>query len=218
MTQTRKWAMGTAGIVVLLLVAGWFLLISPKKADTQQSLDDTAAAVQKNESCGRTSQLLQSEQKGLPEQQAKLAAIRSHLPDNPQLPALIRSMDAMATDSDVNLLGVTNADPVFVQVAGAGTGAPGAAPVKGGLQYSAVTLDVFGTYFTLEKFISSLETSTRSILVYDISLTPAAGKDAAGPLEANIQAKVFNLSPETVTAPTTGTTGAVTTTTSTTAQ
>ena len=33
MTRTRKWVSGTAVLVLLVLVAGWFLLVSPKKAD-----------------------------------------------------------------------------------------------------------------------------------------------------------------------------------------
>jgi hypothetical protein len=49
MTKTRTWAAATAGICVLLILAAWFLLISPKRAEAADLRDQTVAQDQANQ-------------------------------------------------------------------------------------------------------------------------------------------------------------------------
>ena len=48
MNRMRTWSLGAAGLAFLVLVAGWFLLISPTKAKVSDLQTQTAAQLQTN--------------------------------------------------------------------------------------------------------------------------------------------------------------------------
>lgn len=223
MTRTRQWTVGTALLVVLMLVAGWFLLISPKRSEAADLQTQTTAQMAQNASLQNQIAVLQSQAKNLPAQQAQLAAIRQHLPDNPALPGLVRSLTDAAAKSGVTLVSLAPSTPVAAPAAKAttpsGTTAPAtgtgqsaaaaaASAVGATLQMVPIVVTVTGSYYDTEQFLNKVEGLTRSFLVTGFSVTPAESQAASGTsngdLTMAIQGRVF-YTPAAAAAPTTAT-------------
>jgi len=102
---------------LLLLLASWLLLISPKRADAAELQTQTATQVQANLTLRAKVATLKVAQAGMPVQEAKLADFTVKVPGNPQMPALIRQLNAIAAKTDVEIDGVTPALPAGVVVA-----------------------------------------------------------------------------------------------------
>src|SRR3954454_17651368 len=100
-----------------ILAVGWFLLISPKRADACALRAQAAEQVSANAQLETQLQVLKVQAKDLPKQQAKLAAVAAKVPDNPALPRLIPSLTAAAAAAGVELLTVTPGTPVLFTAA-----------------------------------------------------------------------------------------------------
>jgi Tfp pilus assembly protein PilO len=111
MSMTRKWSLLTAVLVVGILVASWFLLVSPKRGDAaaltsqRQQQDATNIELQQH------IKMLQAQELDLPAQRAKLAEIRREIPDNPALPSMVRSISKIARQTGVDLIELSPAEP-----------------------------------------------------------------------------------------------------------
>jgi Tfp pilus assembly protein PilO len=201
MTRTRQWSMGTAVLVLLILVGGWFLVVAPKHA----SADDLRASTTTQESTNLTLaaqvSMLKAQQAGLPAQEAKLALIRQHIPDNPALPSFIRSLSALSKASNVTLQTIAPAPPTASTspaVAPSGTKPTGVVPQ---LQSVSLTINLIGTYANLELFLNKLETLKRSFLLTGVQMAPGSATAtgttvSSGPpiLAVIISARVFDVS------------------------
>ena len=128
MTKTRTWSAATAVLCVLLIVAAYFLLIAPKRAEAADLRDQTVAQDQANQQSRLKIQQLKAQYAELPSKQAELAVIKQQLPDNPALPTLIRTLTSMADASGVTLVSLAPAPPTAVVVAAAPVVAPAVAP------------------------------------------------------------------------------------------
>ena len=131
MTKTRTWSAATAALCVLLIVAAYFLLIAPKRAEAADLRDQTVAQDQANQQSRLKIQQLKAQYAELPAKQAELAVIKQQLPDNPALPTLIRTLASMADASGVTLVSLAPAPPTAVVLATAPVVAPAVAPASG---------------------------------------------------------------------------------------
>ena len=197
MTKTRTWSAATAALCVLLIVAAWFLLIAPQRAEAADLRDQTLAQDQANQQSRLKIQQLKAQYAQLPAKQAELAVIKQQLPDNPALPTLIRSLSAMADASGVTLVSLAPATPAPVVAAAAPVAAPAAAgttPVAArgsstALQGIATTLVVRGDYASSTLFVQKLQAASatkagaqmaRAFLVQSVKVAPNAAPDSAG--------------------------------------
>ena len=128
MTKIRTWSAATAVLCVLLIVAAYFLLIAPKRAEAADLRDQTVAQDQANQQSRLKIQQLKAQYAELPSKQAELAVIKQQLPDNPALPTLIRTLTSMADASGVTLVSLAPAPPTAVVLAAAPVVAPAVAP------------------------------------------------------------------------------------------
>jgi Tfp pilus assembly protein PilO len=178
MDKVKQWVALTAVGALLVAVAGWFLLISPKHSEASSVRGQVTSAEQANQMLTTQLAQLKAQQKDLPKQQAKLAAVAARVPDNPALPALIRAVNKAATDAGVELVSLSPVAPApFVPAVAAATavtasGATAAAPAATALQSITVSLNVVGPYFQVEQFLDRLEGLTRAFKVSGFSLTP----------------------------------------------
>ena len=131
MTKTRTWSAATAALCVLLIVAAYFLLIAPKRAEAADLRDQTVAQDQANQQSRLKIQQLKAQYAELPTKQAELAVIKQQLPDNPALPTLIRTLASMADATGVTLVSLAPAPPTAVVLAAAPVVAPAVAPAAG---------------------------------------------------------------------------------------
>ena len=178
MDKLKQWVAFTVVGVVVVLAAGWFLLISPKRSEAADVSLQATEKQTSNQALQTQLALLKSQAKGLPAQQAKLSVVAAKIPDNPALPALIRALDAAAATADVELVSLSPSAPAPVVAAGA-PAAPVAAASAGakataGLQQIALAVNVVGGYFQVEQFLDRVENLTRAFKVNGFTLAPGA--------------------------------------------
>jgi Tfp pilus assembly protein PilO len=179
MEKMKQWTMLTALGVVGIMAAGWFLLVSPQKAHAKDL--QTQATAQQSSTAQLQQQVdqLKQQQKNEPAQQALLNKIATQVPDNPELPVLIRQLSSAAHDAGVSLVSMAPSQPTTVAAAAA---AAPAAPVAGASSAAApaalaqipLTIQVSGSYFNIESFFRSVEHLDRAMLVTGFTLDPDA--------------------------------------------
>lgn len=215
MTAKRQWTLMTALVCLLVLIAGYMLLVKPQHSKAASVKSETATTQSQVESLRAQLSRLQEEGRNLASQQAVLAQIVQQLPAQPALPTLLRSLDAAATQTNVDLTNVApgnptafSASPVAKAAAGTSgttagssttTSKTGSGSAVTGLAQIPVSMSVSGSYFDIEQFLNKLEGLQRSMVVNTFTIgyqaaqggagaAPAVG---AGELTVSIQAEVF---------------------------
>jgi Tfp pilus assembly protein PilO len=179
LTQRKPLLIIAALAGVAVIVAGWFLLISPQRAEIAAIRADVEAQESSNSGLRAQISMLQSLQAKLPQQRAALNAISAKVPSKPALPDLVRSLNAAADENGVLLTGITPTAPAEI---------PNAAGVSG----IDVTLTVTGDYLSLEQYQLALERLNRAFLVQGVSISDEAGEtDGGRKLKATINGRVL---------------------------
>jgi Tfp pilus assembly protein PilO len=190
MTQTRKWSFTATAVALAVLLAGWFVLVSPKLGEAAESREQTATQEQANVALRSQIQQLKAQAADLPRQEARLAAVRVQVPDNPALPRLIRDLTAAARSVGVGLKSLEPSGPAAMT--GGQPAAAGAASAAGSqLMQVPVVLRVGGSYAEMEQFLNKLEELKRVFLVTGFTLAASAKDGAAGELDLNLNGRVF---------------------------
>ncbi|MDX6224923.1 MAG: hypothetical protein QOE64_1299 [Frankiales bacterium] len=174
MDKLKQYVVFTVLGCLVVLAAGWFLLVSPKRSDAA-GLRTTAAQVDSQNAQLQTQlQVLKAQAKALPKQQAALAAVAAKIPDNPALPALVRSLTVAAQSAGVELVSMTPSAPAPVAAVAAAPAAAGAtsSASAGTLAQIPLTLNVVGGYFQVEQFVANLESLQRSMRVSALTIAP----------------------------------------------
>ena len=214
MTITRKYTLIAIVLAAAVFAAGWFALVNPKRSEAADLKEQTVAAEQQNATLQSQIKQLEAQAADLPAQQARLAEIRTQVPEAPQLPALIRSLTDVADKSGVTLVSLTREEPTPVVEAAATaetttttTGEEGstaaedvtatgseatAAESSEALVAIPLSMLVTGSFFDVEQFVNKAEDLTRAMLITGISIVPTSEEDSvAGELEGTINAQVY---------------------------
>jgi type IV pilus assembly protein PilO len=233
-SKPKFWVIGTAVLTVLLVIAAYFLLIGPKRAeaaDFRQQTEDTAAS---NAQLQAKIEQLKVQFAELPQRQAELAAIKQAMPEEAALPTLVRDLDAMASGAGVTLMSLAPGEPVTVGPPAGAAAAPAPAPAAGSeggatpaptaapapsdlLASIPVSIVVVGDFYESELFLKNLQTDMpRAYLVTNLTVQAekeaeeSGGKPATknGDVTMTIAGSVFVLKPAaSVTAPAAGAAG-----------
>ena len=192
MDKLKQWVTMTVLASLVILAAGWFLLVSPKKDEAAALRAQAAEQMAANAVLETQLQVLRAQAKDLPKKQAELAAVSAKIPDNPSLPALIRALTEASTSAGVDFVSVTPGQPVApvaapVQPKGtepvtaqAGPAAPpAAAGPAGALATIPVGINVVGDYFDIAQFTANLENLPRALRVVDLTVAPGVSPTAA---------------------------------------
>ena len=198
MDKLKQWV-GMAVVAVLVIGAGgWFLLISPKRSEAAALDAQATSQLATNASLQTTLSMLKAQAKDLPKQQAKIAAVAAKIPDNPALPALIRSLDKAALAAGVDLSSISPQAPAPDVAGPTGKGAAAVAGAAGVRMKIPVTILVYGKYFQIEQFFNSLEGLPRAMKVTSFTLQPgqnpvhkSATVDTNDALSANITTSIY---------------------------
>ncbi len=205
MTRSRVWTLGTAAAVVLVLAAGWFLLISPTRADAASIQEQTVSQQAANVQLAQKIEQLKVQAQDLPAQEAKLAEIGQKIPAAPGLPSFIRSLSSIADESNVVLVSIEPQVPSTLSSGASATATPSTDPAAEGsgevtldsappssVQFIQAQVTVRGGYFNTEQFLTKMERLKRAYLTtgFDIALSTDAEADA-GEIETHLQIRVF---------------------------
>lgn len=193
MTNLRRWSALTAVAAALVLIAGWFLLVSPKRSDAAALQQQAVAVQQQNGEANGQLAELRSRAKLIPRKRAALAALRLRLPDSAELPQLIRSLARTSTSAGVELQSIVpgpvtplvaptvaapapsgaTPDTTTPTPAPSASGAAGTIDAASSLSYVNLTLVVSGGFFDTEEFLSGLEGGARSFLISGVTMSTA---------------------------------------------
>ena len=213
MTRTGRWALLTALLIVALMGAGWMLVISPKHGEAAEIVERTDGQEQANAMLRMKIERLKVQAKDLPKEQAKLTRIRTQIPDNPELPSLIRNLTDAGKESGATLVSVSPGAPAPVGTGApvAATAAPAGAPAAsagagavdpatsgavggssaGQLVMIPVTVTASGKYFEIEQLINEIEELQRSFLVTGFTLENPAASDGGTTLNLSVSGRIF---------------------------
>ncbi len=109
--RARTQYLMAAGLVLGVLVAGWFIFIGPKVSATNEARGQTRTAVESAMALQVQLAMLRQEVPGLPAQQQRLRAFETRIPPTVALPELIRQLSAVAQSSQVEIVNLTPATP-----------------------------------------------------------------------------------------------------------
>lgn len=172
MNAKLQWIAGTVVLCLLILVGGWFGLVSPQKAKANTYKAQATKQVQQQAEERGQLAVLTSEAHHITGQQAKLAKAQSLIPLSPALPTLIRQLTSVTTASGVDLSQVSPAEPTEVlssaTAASGSTGSTGSTPT---LYSIPINLTLTGGYFDAEAFLANLESLPRALQVTSVVVT-----------------------------------------------
>lgn len=129
-------ALAAAGLVLVLLV-GWIGFLSPqrsKAAKLEVQITDTERRLAITEAVARGS--------GLEQSARDLAILRTAIPDETDMPQILRQLTRAARDGNVRITGVT----------------PSAVVANGVANTIPLSLTIEGTYFGIREFLGHLRT------------------------------------------------------------
>jgi len=119
-----------SGVAVLAL--GFFLGVQPQLSATSAALEQKSGIDQQNEGIRAAVEQLIAENEGLAGLEADRDARFASVPDEPDMPTLIRQLDQMAGEAGTQVTAFTTADPVsYAAPASATAPAAEAAPAAG---------------------------------------------------------------------------------------
>ena len=183
MDQMRQWTLLTILAVLVILGAGYFLLVQPRADQAAEIRESAEAQLVANTQLQQEIARLNKQAEDLPRQQAKLATFASRIPANPALPSLIRSLTDAADSAGVELVALAPAAPepvVAPATAPTAAAAPApAAPVTAAaaappepLYAIPLTLSIRGGYVQVQQFFSNVEDLQRTFQVAQFSIVP----------------------------------------------
>ncbi|MFC6005839.1 type 4a pilus biogenesis protein PilO [Angustibacter luteus] len=193
MTKTRAWSAGAAVVGVLLIVAAWFLLISPQRSEAASLRDEATQQSAANAQIKLKTQQLKAQFASLPARQAQLAEIKQQMPENPALPSLVRDLSKYADQAEVVLQSVAPSTPAPLTAA-ANTTTAGATSTTG-IEQIQTTVVATGSYAELTLYLQKLQSKMRrAVLVDNVALVPATSDGAAkSDLQMTLLTHVFVL-------------------------
>jgi Tfp pilus assembly protein PilO len=189
-TPTRRWLVIGVVTAVVVLLAGWVLVVKPQKSKVTDLNDQAASQVSANNLLLTQIAALQSEQKELPQQQLALQKFSTEVPDSTAEPTFVRQITMAAQRSDVELVSITPGAAAAVSAA-APTGSStlgSSSPASSGTLYQLpVALSIIGSYANVESFFNAVEHLPRAMLVTSFTVCPevssGVGTSCQGPAE-----------------------------------
>jgi Tfp pilus assembly protein PilO len=162
----RVWMIAGATVTVLLVVACWFLLISPNNAAKDDVENQTADTQTQLITLNKRINQLKKQQANLKALVATRDAKQTALPSDSGMAAFLNQLTKSGTDTDVTVTGIS-------------VGAPVQQINPSSVRALPITLTADGTLSALEKFLDTLQTGqARAVLIQSASVTPQTGADA----------------------------------------
>lgn len=208
MDDVKKWVAGAAVVALVLLAAGWSLLVGPKRSEAAALREQVSAQELTTQQMQTRLQVLRDKAAKLPEQEAALAEVDRLVPHEPGMPDLVRALTEASRSAGVELVtvapgtavavGTAAADPAAAAAAPADPAAAAAPPAAApGLSAIPLSLKASGGFYELEQFVAELEDLPRALRVTSLDLTGASGAEgdvsplASTGLTLSITAEVY---------------------------
>jgi type IV pilus assembly protein PilO len=153
------------GAVVLVALAVFFLVL-PKSADISKAQEDLATAQQQESSLRVQLQALQEAQQEAPQTKREIQKVETQVPPTADLPALIRLLREAADRAAVDLFQFSPSTPTL--------------DPSGTFSTIATSVNVTGSYFSLDEFLFRLESLPRAAKVTNVTVSPGGETATTG--------------------------------------
>src|SRR5438270_7546281 len=175
-THMRRLGAITGGVALFLIVIWYFAILSPQSKSLTKAHKARAAAEAQISQLQTHIPALNSLVKNIPQDKAKLAKYKQAVPDDPQLPVALDSIQSAASDTGVTL---SMTDPSNTSGGTAAGGSPAASPA-GGSGALPVLMTVRGSYPQVTPFISALTAMPRTVVINSLNITSHTGSAGSG--------------------------------------
>jgi type IV pilus assembly protein PilO len=163
----RIWMIAGATVIVLLAVASWLLLISPKYAEKDEVEGQTEDTQTQLVTLSKRINELKKKQAVITTLQAALDKKQTALPADSGVPAFLNQLQKAGSDTDVSVTGVA-------------VGAPAQQANLSAVWALPITLTADGSTADLERFLTTLQTGqARAVLIEAANLTPKSDSGTA---------------------------------------
>lgn len=212
--QERLWLVGGVLAAVVVTLIGYFLLISPERANTQSVEDQVATAEQQATTLQHRIDELTIQNKDLAKYRANVAQLRQALPTTSGLPDFLRTLQGLGNATRADVTSLTVGAPADVSTLPGGAPAPAAstsapngaasststvnqpAASAGGphIYALAITALVTGSTTQLADFLDQLQSvQPRAVLISQITVGAGAagGTGAATSSSMSLTMKAF---------------------------
>ena len=189
--RAARWYLAAGLSAVLVLVAGWFLLVAPQRATAEETQLQAESKEATNLATEQQIASLKAQYKDLPDIEKQTAAIRTKLPQSPAMPSLIRQLSSLAKSSGVTLVSVAPQTPVPLTDVG---GAQATLATPGQVNQIPLSIQVVGRFANVRLFLSGMERLDRAVLVTGLNITReenAADSAATGALTVDLTGRTF---------------------------
>jgi Tfp pilus assembly protein PilO len=178
-TRTARWTAVTGVVCVLVLVATWFVLVSPRRSEATDLADQQLAAESQNVVLQGRIRELTKQYGDLPAKRKQLKEIRRQMPPAADVANLVRDVTEAAEDAGVTITMLTPSSPNVLAPASGTT--PGVVSI-------GFTIQAEGEYVAAALFIKYLQSMDRRYLITEVSAalggegsdTPITGATEAG--------------------------------------
>jgi len=187
---TQKWYAGAVAASAVVLAGGWFVLVSPQKANVDEIVAQTTTVNNANATTEQQIAALKAEFTQLPQLQSQVALIRQHIPQTPNEPTLLRTVTKVASTAGVNLASLT-----IAAATGGATGNQFAIP--GQMSQISLTMNITGNFADTRLFLNSIEGMQRVMLVTGVNITRSMTETGQTTLQTVVAARVFMANPGT---------------------
>lgn len=163
-TMTTSAWVGLAFLVsVIICAAAWFLGVSPALEEANAANTDREAAEIRNSQLVRKNAELAADFERMPEFEAELAALRTHVPTTPEHAEYNEAIDGIAARHDVTVLGFESSPAQQVLPRAEESGS-----TLGGFFAVPMTLTVLGDHDDVTAFLAQLQTETPRLFAVEL--------------------------------------------------
>jgi Tfp pilus assembly protein PilO len=201
----RLWLLGGAIAALLLVLIGYFLLISPQRSQTSSTDAQVSSAQLQNSTLQSRIDTLQRQNKDLATYQSALKQAQLALPATSGLPAFLRTLQtigsatqttvaALSVNPPISLTPTTGATaPTPSSSAPTSASSTGTSAAAGPSIYALpITAQVIGSPAQLEAFLTQLQAvQPRAVLITDISQSSGATGSSPGATELQLTMQAF---------------------------
>jgi hypothetical protein len=207
--QERLWLIGGGVGALLMVLVGYFLLISPQRDNTSSVNDQVSIARVQTRVLQNRIDALTAENKNLTKYQADVARVRLALPSTSGLPDFLRTLQSIGNATLADVTALTVGPPADVTTLSGRVGAVAAAPpsTTSGAGATAepsslpriyalsITAQISGSVNQLDEFLDQLQSvQPRAVLISQITIGGApveSGKPGSGVSTLQITMQAF---------------------------
>jgi len=223
-TRSARWTVGTALTCVMIMVAAWFALITPRREEADAVRAQAVSAQVEAQQLQVKIAQLKAQYAELPLRKAELTGILKQMPPTSQMPDLLRSLTTLSEAAGVDFVSVAPSSPTYLAVAptaagvaavaaGSASGSTGTSPAAAGGTATATTgttpasttpsrviltpivVTVTGEFLQTVTYLQKLQTQApRAFLIVGLQVSP----DSTKPHQVRmvISGRVFSLPTE----------------------